>query len=169
MARSTASYNYCDTLFHLKSLIRLINLQQEFFLAIFFVISQTGDRKRGPRGRGYHLIRVILLPYRKLPFISPWAYTGAHKRRGLYLRVLKTVIANALRKNLKRNYSGADQNALYSYWFLMKFPNVIISSRGAFILGAYNRTYLFLQADGPISRGDLNMISHSAMIGRKKT
>ena len=46
----------------------------------------------------------------------------------------------------------------------MKFPNVIISSRGAFILGAYNRTYLFLQVDGPITRGDLNMISHSAMI-----
>ena len=64
------------------------------------MISQTGDRKRGPRGRGYHLIRVILLPHRKLPFISPWAYRGAYKRRGLYLRVLKTVIANALRKNI---------------------------------------------------------------------
>ena len=46
----------------------------------------------------------------------------------------------------------------------MKFPNVIISSRGAFIRGAYNRTYLFLQVDGPITRGDVNMISHSAMI-----
>jgi len=36
-----------------------------------------------------------------MPFISPYT-GGAYKQRGLYLRVLKTVIDKALRKNLKR-------------------------------------------------------------------
>ena len=52
---------------------------------------------------------------------------------------------------------------LFSSWFLIKFPNVIVRLEGSFYPWVLIIECIFFYADGPIARGD-SKISYSAMI-----